>query len=401
MTFSYFELFAGIGGFRLGLDKLGGICKGYSENNNSAIKVYESNFRHKAKNFGDITTITQYPKRIDLVVGGVPCQAWSAAGKNKGFRDQRGALWKDTIKAIAMMKPKVFIFENVYGLADPRHRSALNLILSKFKKLGYHTRWQILGANQFGLPQNRQRIFLVGFKAKKYAQKFSFPKPKKSKTSLAKTFNIKMPKTASDVPKIVFADLRGGTYTISSWDLKRISKRLKDFCVAFRSIRRRIGKRNYNKDGHPLLLSEIKKEYKTITKKDLDFLIKKKIFKKINNRYDYVNSKYSMGIDGVFRVFSPASPHFSTLKTARNTDQISLIPFKGKTPTEVKNHFISEIWKKGKTRFLTKAEMLQLQGFPKRYKINVPNYEKLLGNAVPPIIIKEITKSILKTGVFS
>ena len=127
--FKFIDLFSGIGGFRIPLEKLGGNCVAYSEIDKHAIDVYRKNFNTNNETFlGDITKVKKTPN-ADLIVGGVPCQAWSVAGKKKGFDDPRGKLWKDTIRLIRINKPKTFIFENVKGLYDPRNKSSLDLII--------------------------------------------------------------------------------------------------------------------------------------------------------------------------------------------------------------------------------------------------------------------------------
>ena len=116
--FTFVDLFSGVGGFRIPLEKLGGKCVAYSEIDKNAIEVYKRNFNTSHETFlDDITSVKTAPK-CDLIVGGVPCQAWSVAGKKKGFDDPRGKLWKDTIRVVKKAKPKAFIFENVKGLYD-------------------------------------------------------------------------------------------------------------------------------------------------------------------------------------------------------------------------------------------------------------------------------------------
>lgn len=112
--FTFIDLFAGIGGFRIALEKLGGQCLGYSEIDKQASKVYQQNFiNYLNKNeieLGDITKINQLPINIDIIVGGVPCQPWSVAGCLRGFKDPRGKLWFDVIRLVNQSQPKAFIF---------------------------------------------------------------------------------------------------------------------------------------------------------------------------------------------------------------------------------------------------------------------------------------------------
>ena len=117
-TFTFIDLFAGIGGFRIALNNNGGECLNFSEINNDAISTYCANFsENPAQNLGDITKIKELPQH-DLLVGGVPCQSWSIAGRKLGFDDDRGQLWNDTIFLLNKSRPKAFIFENVKASFD-------------------------------------------------------------------------------------------------------------------------------------------------------------------------------------------------------------------------------------------------------------------------------------------
>nr|WP_228060909.1 MULTISPECIES: DNA (cytosine-5-)-methyltransferase [unclassified Coleofasciculus] len=148
--FTFVDLFSGIGGFRIPLEELGGKSLGYSEIDKEAINVYKKNFisylNSDEINLGDITTLNQFPFEVDILVGGVPCQPWSIAGKSGGFNDSRGRLWFDVIRLVENNKPKAFIFENVKGLTEPRHRKSFELIIHKLKNAGYEVKYQILNS---------------------------------------------------------------------------------------------------------------------------------------------------------------------------------------------------------------------------------------------------------------
>ncbi|MFH7028765.1 MAG: DNA cytosine methyltransferase [Heteroscytonema crispum UTEX LB 1556] len=135
--FTFVDLFAGIGGFRIPLEELGGICLGYSEIDKEAIKVYQNNFIRdttiESAYLGDITNLNKLPFEIDLLVGGVPCQPWSIAGKLQGLEDARGKLWIDVFRVVKANQPKAFIFENVKGLTEPRNRKSLEYIINNLR----------------------------------------------------------------------------------------------------------------------------------------------------------------------------------------------------------------------------------------------------------------------------
>lgn len=158
----YFSMFSGIGGFEIPLDKIGAKCIGYSEIDKYAIKVYERNFNGH-HNYGNATTIDvpELPD-FDLLVGGFPCQAFSVAGKRKGFNDTRGTLFFDIARVLQDKRPRHFVLENVKGLLSHDGGKTFQTILGVLADLGYRVEWQVLNSKNFGVPQNRERIYFVG-----------------------------------------------------------------------------------------------------------------------------------------------------------------------------------------------------------------------------------------------
>ena len=192
----YLDLFSGIGGFTLGIqqayEKLSNevefrgcgqekdnlettmplsisqpnkrqypTCIGYSEIDKYAIQIYEKHFNHK--NYGDITTIipNELPD-FDLLVGGFPCQAFSIAGKRGGFDDTRGTLFFDIARICADKRPKDILLENVKGLLSHNGGRTFQTIIGVLTDLGYFVEWQVLNSKNFGVPQNRERVFIRG-----------------------------------------------------------------------------------------------------------------------------------------------------------------------------------------------------------------------------------------------
>lgn len=162
----YFSAFSGIGGFELGIGK-NAKCIGYSEIDKYAIKIYQSQFP-KHKNYGDITKIKakELPD-FDLFVGGFPCQSFSVAGKRRGFEDTRGTLFFDIARILKEKKPKHFLLENVKGLLSHDSGRTFKTIISTLAKLGYRVEWQVLNSKNFGVPQNRERVFIIGYLGKR------------------------------------------------------------------------------------------------------------------------------------------------------------------------------------------------------------------------------------------
>ncbi|MBS1571894.1 MAG: DNA cytosine methyltransferase [Bacteroidetes bacterium] len=164
--FKFIDLFAGIGGFRLALQNLGGKCVFTSEWDKEAKKTYKANFGETP--FGDITkeeTKSYIPDDFDVLCAGFPCQAFSIAGKRGGFEDTRGTLFFDVAEIIKRKQPKAIFLENVKGLRNHDKGKTLTTILNVLREdLGYFVpEPQIVNAKDFGVPQNRERIYIVGF----------------------------------------------------------------------------------------------------------------------------------------------------------------------------------------------------------------------------------------------
>lgn len=179
-SFKFIDLFAGIGGFRLALQNLGGKCVFTSEWDESAKKTYRANFGEVP--FGDITketTKNYIPENFDILCGGFPCQAFSIAGKRGGFEDTRGTLFFDVAEIIKNRRPKAIFLENVKGLRNHNGGKTLATILNVLRNdLGYYVpEPQIVNAKDFGVPQNRERIYIVGFRGDLNITQFQYPKP--------------------------------------------------------------------------------------------------------------------------------------------------------------------------------------------------------------------------------
>lgn len=299
--FTFIDLFSGIGGFRLALERNGGECIGFSEINKDAITYYCKNYKEEDNsNFGDITKIKSLPKH-DILVGGVPCQSWSIAGKNLGFDDDRGQLWNDTIYLLNQSRPKAFIFENVKGLVDPRNKESLQYILDRIKEAGYFADVFVINSSDFGVPQNRIRIYIIGFDNAKDFHSFKINKKhskkrvilaevlgielenEKSETTLdlfgnsASNGNMSLSSTNGLNDYFLFNDLRNGHSTIHSWDILETTEREKEICLALLRNRR---KSKYGKmDGNPLSLMHFQELITDISQSEIDILAEKGILK--------------------------------------------------------------------------------------------------------------------------
>ena len=448
--FSFIDLFAGIGGFRLALQSVGGVCLGFSEIAPDAIKTYCDNFKEENEsNFGDITKLKDLPEH-DFMTAGVPCQSWSIAGRNLGFDDDRGQLWNDTLYLLNKVRPKAFIFENVKGLADPRNKEALDYILERIRQAGYHAQKYLLNAYDYGVPQTRVRIYIIGFRDRQYFDKFVLPAPFPGQVSLREVLDVDAELSKIDNQRTInkanteikprwslscneqgfndyflFNDLRNGHTTIHSWDIIKTTEREKMICYLLLSNRR---KKEYGElDGNPLSLVHFQGLDTSITKDDLDGLVKKNILKHVNYqyvvqnigaslepdekdlisysdtnilnvdklkvnrevkkkkinvqdtlsrlvkkgvircievRYDFKNTKISTGLDGINRIFLPSSSIYPTLVASDTNDFVSTQECGGKTVEQFRDAFMNTIYFPGKFRKISKSEACRIQGFP-------------------------------------
>ena len=207
----FIDLFSGIGGFRLALEKFNCECVFSADNNQYACETYYKNFKEYP--LVDIKKLS--PKKIpnhDILCAGFPCQPFSIAGKRKGFDDTRGTLFFDIVRILKKKKPKVFILENVKGLVNHDKGRTFKKILeilskklngkiikSRRENLGYNVFWKVLNSTNFNVPQNRERVFIIGFIDQSI--NFKFPKNQKLKKTLNDIINIK-PKKIRRISKL-------------------------------------------------------------------------------------------------------------------------------------------------------------------------------------------------------
>lgn len=462
--FTFIDLFAGIGGFRIALQNIGGKCLGFSEIAPDAVNTYCANFNESDYyNFGDIRKIQNLPEH-DFLTAGVPCQSWSIAGKNLGFDDDRGQLWNDTLFLLNKCRPKVFIFENVKGLSDPRNKSALNYILERIKEAGYYAQKFVLNACDYGVPQTRVRIYIVGFKEEKYFNSFILPDKVSAENSQK---NLSQQSLSCNEQGFndyfLFNDLRGGETTIHSWDITETTDRQKHICTLLLKNRR---KPLYGPlDGNPLSVKHFQGLDETIVKEELDELFSMKILKKveynfaivgnaddiseksklllsfaengvlnydtvknkreikinkidvyeelqnltnqgiircIEERYDFKNSKISTGLNGINRIFLPSAKIYPTLVASDTNDYVSTVEIKAETMAEYREKFLREIYFPKKFRKISKHEACKIQGFPEDFLLpeSRPRWMKLIGNSVSVPIVQMLAQAIASTGVF-
>ena len=158
-----------------------------SRKHNFVKDAYLANYSVKDNNFFyDVKLLdgNDFKNKIDLFVGGSPCQSFSIAGARGGFEDARGTLFYEYARLVKEIQPKVFIYENVYGVLTHDKGNTWKVMQNIFDELGYYYKWEILNAKDYGIPQGRRRLYVVGFKDKKEFDKFEFPKPQKLKYTM-------------------------------------------------------------------------------------------------------------------------------------------------------------------------------------------------------------------------
>ncbi|MEC4986040.1 MAG: DNA cytosine methyltransferase [Oscillatoria sp. PMC 1068.18] len=425
--FTFVDLFAGIGGFRIPFSELGGKCLGYSEIDQEAIKVYRQNFisyvNSDEVSLGDITQLNKLPFAVDILVGGVPCQPWSIAGKLKGLNDPRGQLWTDVFRLVKINQPKGFIWENVKGLTEPRNQQSLDYIIRSLTNFGYVVKYKLLNSYDFGLPQDRDRVFIVGIrKDLANSQAFQFPQPINKQVKLYDVipgleinkftkkkfppdilFAGKVPAARGRFQKIdelndffIFADIRDGHTTIHSWELTKTNNREKLICQTILKNRR---KKIYGaKDGNPLSFTVLKELIYRLEKEELESLVNKQIIRYIPNRgYEFVNSKISSGINGISKIFLPHADAIATLTATGTRDFVALKSIKCQEPEEFKKSFIKKIYNPQKFKPLTAQDYARLQGFPEWFQIanRETTAKHQFGNAVSVPVVYHLAKALI------
>jgi DNA (cytosine-5)-methyltransferase 1 len=190
-NFRVASLFAGCGGMDLGIS--GGFTFGgrsykrlpteivhASDFDKRVVSIYNLNFGHKA-HVQDITELeSRFLPSVDIVLGGFPCQSFSVVAQNPkrlGYKDAKGKLFFEMKRILEEKRPKAFVAENVKGLLSANKGEAFPLILQEFRDAGYYIKHQVLNASHFGVPQKRERIFIIGFRSKKTYDSFEFPNP--------------------------------------------------------------------------------------------------------------------------------------------------------------------------------------------------------------------------------
>lgn len=197
------SLFTGAGGLDLCFKKAGFDIIWANEFDSTIWETFEKNFSETRLDKRSIVDVpTSDVPFADGIIGGPPCQSWSEAGAGRGINDKRGQLFFEYIRLLKDEQPAFFLAENVSGILQPKHKEAFENILKQFKDVGYNISYKLLNANDYGVPQDRLRVIIIGYHKKKVGFSFEFPDPLPYKPTLKETiFDLRLAKPAKEFNK--------------------------------------------------------------------------------------------------------------------------------------------------------------------------------------------------------
>lgn len=420
----FIDLFAGIGGIRKGLElaakELGLTteCVFTSEIKPYAIKVLLENHPNE-KIAGDITEIKENEiPDFDILCGGFPCQAFSAAGVRKGFADEtRGTLFFEIARILKSKKPKGFILENVEGLVNHDKGNTLKVILGILRKIGYEVSYKVLDASNFGVPQSRKRIYIVGTLGKKVSLE-CFPV---KEAILSDILEQGKPTEDNKLSKLLLSkypidylygksikDKRGGKDNLHSWEIGIKGATTKSEQQLMNKMLTERRKKRWAEvwgidwmDGMPLSKQMIKTFYH---KDDLDDLLES-LVKKGYLVYEHPKKKVKKqnenGATYFAREYDETKPKGYNIVSGKLSFEINkILNPRGLAPTLVATDMDKLYVVDGKgLRRLTLREGLRLFGYPDDYKFDVTVREgyDLLGNTVVIPVVKSVSERLLQS----
>lgn len=427
-SIKFIDLFAGMGGFRLGFEQavieqqLKPVCVFSSEIKPYAIQVYKDNYKDEDV-AGDITQIdsSEIPD-FDVLLAGFPCQAFSSAGKRQGFLDTRGTMFFEVERILKEKKPKGFILENVEGLVkhDLLNKTdemgqTLTIILQSLRNLGYFVSWKIFDASYFGVPQARKRIYITGSLDSTVDLEGFQPKINNLATVLEKDKPLLKGKlidlllshySIEDLYGKSVKDKRGGANNIHSWDIELKGSVSKDQRELLGKIMRARRNKKWAElkgiqwmDGMPLTTDEIKTFYDHPNLQEmLDDLCHKK-YLKLEHPKDVVTYLDDKGIKKQKREYREDIKKGYNIVAGKLSYEINkVLDPKSIAPTLVATDLDRIVVPDGKgLRLLTETEQKRLFGFPDNYRLNVKPKEAfdLFGNTVAVPVVKAVASRLL------
>ncbi|MCK5510736.1 DNA cytosine methyltransferase [Candidatus Parcubacteria bacterium] len=261
------DLFAGIGGIRLGFKKAGFKTVFANDLEKACRATYDSNFKTEKLVVEDIRKIgiDDLPE-FDFLLGGFPCQAFSIAGYRQGFNDKkdRGNLFFDVAKIIEARRPTGFLLENVKNLKNHDNGKTFKIIIETLEMLGYHIKTEVLNTMEYGnVPQNRERIYIVGFKNEKHFENFSFPEKKKLKVKITDILEENVPEKYYYNGKPLYKKLKNYVTKIGrvyQWRRKYVRENKKGVCPTLTA--------NMGTGGHNVPIIKDKKGIRKLTPRE-------------------------------------------------------------------------------------------------------------------------------------
>jgi len=425
-TIKFIDLFAGIGGLRLGFEeafKKAGLqteCVMTSEIKPFALKVLHENFSHDYF-VGDITKVkNENIPDFDFLLGGFPCQPFSAGGKRLGFVDTRGTLFFEIERILEEKKPYGFILENVEGLVKHDLESkkdkvgkTLTTIIERLEGLGYKVNWKVLNAADFGLPQGRKRIFIVGTLSEKVELTNFDVKRAKMKSILQsglptlksrfvdlllKHFKLE------DLYGKSIKDKRGGDDNIHSWDIELKGRVSKEQAIILNKLFKERRRKQWSEeigidwmDGIPLTLKQIKTFHDSPNLKEmLDDLVEKK-YLKFEHPKSLVTEQTLLG-SKTFRLENKKlKPGYNIVSGKLSYEINKVLSPNGIAPTLVATDMARIVVPDGDgLRRMTLREGLRLFGYPEWFKMPVTDEEgfDLLGNTVAVNVVRAVAERL-------
>ena len=282
----FLDLFAGIGGFRLGMESAGHECVGFSEIDKYARASYKAIHNTEGEiELHDITTVSDESIRgfgsVDVICGGFPCQAFSIAGHRRGFEDTRGTLFFEICRFASILRPKYLFLENVRGLLNHDGGATFETIIRTLDGLGYDVEWQVLNSKNFGVPQNRERVFIIGHLRGERTRNV-FPIGRESEQSdrqqskIEIVGNTKNPNGTSQGTGSVVYDSNGLIGTLCARDYKEPKQVAIPVLTPDRAEKRQNGRR-FKTDGEPMF---------TLTAQDRHGVVVENKVKQVGNLID-------------------------------------------------------------------------------------------------------------------
>jgi len=430
-SIKFIDLFAGLGGTRIGFEsacKEIGIeseCVYTSEIKSFAVDIYKHNFKGEDV-AGDITKVSEKElPDFDYLLGGFPCQAFSTAGKKAGFDDARGTLFFDIARILKEKRPKGFLLENVEGLVvhDKKNKSdaignTLGTILTILKEIGYKVHWKVLNSEDFGVPQIRKRIYIVGaLQDDANLESFDITKQtfgdiqEHNLPALESTFTKRLLKLYSpkDLAGKSIKDKRGGENNIHSWDLElkgKLTQQQKDLMgVLLKERRKKIWAELKGiawMDGMSLTLDEIHSFYGFVPKEELkewlDDLVDKKYV-----RFEHPKDIVVKDDGSKVREFATNKEKGYNIVTGKLSFELNKILGENSVVGTIVATEASSIGvlDNGKIRRMSERECFRFFGFPEWYESNISHKDlfDLIGNTVVIPVIEAVSNRLLKASL--